>query len=573
MMKLQCAVLCNQDDTEVNEKLTSNLSERFDIQIFSLKDSPRALKDSLLSMAQLQLLILVAEEVPRPIQSLIHMLKKKRHFASVYIGGAAFQGARVIDLQEPLASLDNLQGLQRMFVFLAEAAKNSQYDALMHQAKIQLLTQLTQLTRTEITTDRCVGMLTESLATLCQAEYVYIFDKEFACEAAFEEMQCDIDTPAVIEQAIEEQKVKVLFDENSDDIVALRRVQENIAGSLTFPIIRNDEVLRVIHCYLPQEMLDFITLETISLVEQACHQLRIILERLDAQENLAAQHEELGQTLKALKETKAQLFQTEKLAAIGELAAGIAHEINNPLAFVSSNFQSLMKYVDTMGEVLSEHGEFLTKIKEVSSNEIDFSPIEKKQEQSNVEYILEDVDELIGDSKDGLKRIREIIDNLMSFSRKDSAVKQEYDLREGIESTLKILHAKLKHGVVVTTDFGSEKMITCNPGLLNQVFLNMVQNAADAMDGKGEIKITTRDEAGRFFISFRDNGPGIPEDVAAKVFDPFFTTKEVGKGTGLGLSISHTIIEEHEGNIVINSVPGEFTEFLISLPLTSKIAA
>ncbi len=571
MTKLQCCVLFDADAPQNIEELKDSLVEHFDIAQFPISESPRALKNHLLSLDPLHLLLVVSETVPKQFIGLSQMLKKKRQFASVYIGGAAISGPRVIDLHEPLSSLDNLASLNRMLIFLAEAAQNSQQDALMHKAKIQLLTQLTQLTRAETTTDRCVGMITDSLAMLCQAEHVYIYDENLECR--FEEgAVCEFDTPAAIGQAVDEKKVKVQFDEESADIVALKRIQDNVAGSLTFPIICGDEVLRVIQCYLPQEMLDLITLETISLVEQACHQLRIILERIEAQRTLKVQHEELGQTLKALKETKAQLYQTEKLAAIGELAAGIAHEINNPLAFVASNFQSLMKYVDTMSEVLTEHGAFLNKIKEMASEDIDFSPIEQKQEQSDVEFILEDVDDLIGDSKDGLNRIREIIDNLLSFSRKDSIEKQAYNLHDGIQSTLKILHAKLKHGVVVTTDFADDRQVVCNPGLMNQVFLNLVQNAADAMEGKGEIKISTKFDKDRLFISFRDNGPGIPDDVAAKVFDPFFTTKEVGKGTGLGLSVSHSIIEQHQGNIEVKSVLGEFTEFLITLPLVAKAA-
>ncbi|MFK7885355.1 MAG: sensor histidine kinase [Gammaproteobacteria bacterium] len=500
------------------------------------------------------------------------MLKKKRKFASVYIGETNFQGTRLIDLHEPSSALNNLHSLDRMFLFLAEAAKHSQQDAAMHRAKIQLLTQLTQLTRAEITTDLCVGMLTDSLATLCQADHVYIYDNQLQCQLPAEGNKRLRDTPAVIRQAVDEKKVKVVFDETSDDIAALKQTQANIAGSLTFPIICKDEVLRVIHCYLPQEMLDYITLETISLVEQACHQLRIILERIKAQENLKAQHEELSRTLTELKTTKAQLYQSEKLASIGELAAGIAHEINNPLAFVASNFQSLMTYVNTMADVLTEHGDFLQTLKQTTSTGIDFGPIEEKQKQSDVTFILEDVDELIGDSKDGLNRIREIIDNLLSFSRKDSIEKQDYDLREGIQSTLKILHTKLKGGVVVKTDFGSTRTLVCNPGLINQVFLNMVQNAADAMNGQGEIHIRTWEESDVLRISIRDNGPGIPRDIVTRIFDPFFTTKEVGKGTGLGLSISHSIVEQHQGRIEVDSAPGKFTEFLISLPLFAEAA-
>ena len=572
MTKLHCCLLCDQTDPQLVEKLEQDLSGRFEFHVMPVNESPRQLKTQLLEMEKLHLVLLICDDIPKPVQSLIHMLKKKRHFASAYVGDTNLQGPRFVDLHEPLSSLENTQAFHRVLTFLAEAAQHSQQDGLLQKAKIQLLTQLTQLTRTEISTDRCVSLITDSLTMLCNAEHVYIYDESLQCRHRTNADCVTFDPPASIEQAIDEKKVKVQFDENSPDIVALRNVQENIAGSMTFPIVCNDRVLRVIQCYLPQDMLDYITLETISLVEQACIQLRIILERLEAQKTLEQQHEELRLALRELQETKAQLYQRDKLAAIGELAAGLAHEINNPLAFIASNFQSLIKYVDTMADVLSEHGNFLNSIKEMASDQIDFSQIDEKRKQSDVQYILEDVDELIGDSRDGLNRIRDIIDNLLSFSRKNGVEKQEYNLHEGIQSTLKVLNSKLKHGIVVTTDFANDRTITCNPGLMNQVFLNVVQNAADAMGGKGEILIRTRYEPDRLLITIRDNGPGIAEDVIARVFDPFFTTKEAGKGTGLGLSISHSIVEQHEGSITIESEVGEFTEFTIALPLLSQAA-
>ena len=389
-----------------------------------------------------------------------------------------------------------------------------------------------------------------------------------------------------IQEAINEQKVKVSFSENSPDIRALKQLDPTIAGSLTFPILCNDNVVSVIQCYLRQSMLDTITLETLSLIEQACHQLRIILERLSAQQALEQQHAELTQTLADLHSTKAQLYQTEKLAAIGQLAAGIAHEINNPLAFVASNFQSLMSYVDTMGKVLNEHASFLNSISSVAAQEIDFSGIETTCEQSNINFILEDVDDVVADSQDGLNRIREIIDNLLSFSRKDMSENEDFDVHEGIMTTLKLLRVKLQTGISITTDFKSLRRLKCKAGLLNQVFLNLIQNAADALtdeadkrfSGKSdngdkgqsaEISIKIWDTPTHLHLSFRDNGTGIPEDVINKIFDPFFTTKDVKKGTGLGLSISHSIIEQHQGSITINSTLGEYTEFLISLPFVT----
>lgn len=570
MNKLQCCIFSDEQNNQVCEQLNSALKEVFDLTLFSVDESPRALKNALLALPQLHLVIVVSNDVSKPIYSLLHMVKKKRQYACAYFGSSGFTGPRLFDLKEPPLTADNMHSSKRMLSFLGDAASHSQNEAAMHNAKIHLLTQLTKLTRAEITSERCVSMLAESLAMLCRSEYLYICDDKSHCKPAFEAMRFHLETPPVIQQAIDEKKVKVLFDDTAPDIIALRTVQANIAGSLTFPIICNTQVLCVIQCYLPQEMLDSITLETISLVEQACHQLQIILERLDAQKNLEIQHQELEKTLVELQTTKSQLYQTEKLAAIGQLAAGIAHEINNPLAFVASNFQSLMQYVDTMADVLSEYGDFMGVVKEKVTGQIDFTDIDNKKKESDVDFILEDVDDLVADSKDGIDRIREIIDNLLLFSRKDAADTQEYLIEEGLQSTLKLLNTKLKDNIVVKTDYAPGLKVQCKPGEINQVFLNILQNAVDAIDGAGEITIRTRAENDRVIISLKDNGPGIPEDVQLKIFDPFFTTKEIGKGTGLGLSISHGIIEQHAGSIAINTEAGQFTEFVISLPVSGS---
>ena len=567
MIKLQCCILTDEENEHLSDNLKNAIKDNFDVTLLSLSDSPRVLKNTLLSAEQLQLVVVISAEVPKVIYSLLHMVKKKRHFACTYFGRAVFAGPRVFDLQENSLSAESISASKRMLEFLGDAAFHSQKEAAMHNAKIHLLTQLTQLTRSEITTEHCVRMLADSLAMLCQADYLYICDDNLVCKPAFESMQYELEAPAVIQQAIDEKKVKVLFDETASDIVALRQVKANIAGSLTFPIICNNDVLCVIQCYLPQEMLDSITLETISLVEQACHQLRIILERLSAQKNLEIQHKELEQTLIELQTTKTQLYQTEKLAAIGQLAAGIAHEIKNPLGFVASNFQSLMQYVDTMAQVLGEYSQFMGAAKEKVSGQIDFTAMETKTKESDVEFILEDLDDLIADSKDGIDRIREIIDNLLLFSRKDSIEAQEYNVEKGLKSTLKILNTKLKDGIEVTSEFAPDLNVYCKPGEINQVFLNILQNAADALGGRGEIAIKTKVENGKAVICLRDNGPGIPEDARSKIFDPFFTTKDEGKGTGLGLSISHGIITQHKGTIEVNTETAKFTEFVITLPL------
>ena len=579
MTSLHGCIITDEPHLTIIDDLIEDLAEQISMTVLSINESPRNVKTQILAMESVQLILVVSNNLPKSMTSLLQMLKQKKQFACAYIGQTELDGSRIFDWQESFSAIPDLLSSKGMLMFLADSARHRQKEVLMHEAKIHLLTQLTQLTRSEITIDHCVGMLKDSLTMLCQAPYVSIYHEGMSCEMFANDSSCAVmradaqsTIPDVVQQAITEQKVKVSFDETTSDIVEIRCFDSTIAGSLTFPIICNGKVMSIIQCYLSQDMLDTITLETISLIEQACHQLNIILERLEAQHTLVIQHNELAKTLKELQTTKAQLYQTEKLAAIGQLAAGIAHEINNPLAFVASNFQSLMKYVDTMAEVLNEHRNFLHTIKSVTEQKIDFSVIEDKQRQSNLAFILEDVDDLVADSKDGLDRIREIIDNLLSFSRKDDNELQAYDIHAGVTSTLKILNAKLKKGVEVETDFRSERTVMCQPGLINQVLLNIVQNAVDAMDGQGKIMISTYDTDDDFIISVRDSGPGIPDGVVRQIFDPFFTTKEVQKGTGLGLSISHGIIEQHQGRITVNTELGVFTEFMITLPAKELVA-
>jgi two-component system NtrC family sensor kinase len=193
--------------------------------------------------------------------------------------------------------------------------------------------------------------------------------------------------------------------------------------------------------------------------------------------------------------------------------------------------------------------------------------LEAAKEDVDYDYMMKDLPKLIRSCQDGAKRVRDIVLNLKNFSRSDELERKEYNLEEGLESTIQILKSELKNRIEVHKSFGTIPEVYCYAGQINQVFMNIISNAVQSIEGKGDIWIETKKKGLEIIISIRDNGKGIPPKVLNKIFDPFFTTKPVGQGTGLGLSISYGIIEKHQGQILVDSEEGKGTEFKIILPL------
>lgn len=272
---------------------------------------------------------------------------------------------------------------------------------------------------------------------------------------------------------------------------------------------------------------------------------------------------ELDGAYQQLKATQSQILQQEKMASVGQLAAGVAHEINNPMGFITSNLSTLKRYQEKLTIYLQQLEEWL---KDQASDEI-LEQQKKLKKKQKIAYILEDIEDLIEESNDGAVRVRDIVQNLKSFSRVDQTEFTQADINECLESTLAIAMNEVKYKASVEKDFGELPLLPCYPQQLNQVFLNILVNAAQAIEENGEIKIKTWNENDLVKIAISDNGSGIPEDIREKIFEPFFTTKDVGKGTGLGMSISYDIIKEHQGQIKIDSAIGQGTTFTIELPV------
>ena len=267
--------------------------------------------------------------------------------------------------------------------------------------------------------------------------------------------------------------------------------------------------------------------------------------------------------LEKLKNSQSQIMQQEKMASIGQLAAGVAHEINNPTGFISSNLSSLGTYIRKFKEFIEFQADILAGF---NDSKID-QEIALKRKKMKIDYLLEDIDDLIRESLDGTQRIKTIVTNLKSFSRVDEQEYKYAEINECLETTLNIVWNELKYKSTMEKDYGDVKPIECFPQQLNQVFMNLLVNAAHAIEKKGTISIKTWQDDEFLYVSISDTGSGISPEHLNRIFEPFFTTKDVGKGTGLGLSIVYDIVtKNHKGDITVESEKGKGTTFTVKLP-------
>ena len=264
-----------------------------------------------------------------------------------------------------------------------------------------------------------------------------------------------------------------------------------------------------------------------------------------------------------LEQANRQLLQSEKLAAIGQLAAGVAHEINNPVGYVYSNLQSLGTYLEDLFRLTDAVGS--------GASLDDLSAIKKNIDYS---FLKDDLKDLLAESREGIERVKTIISAMKDFSHIEDEEFKLADLHRGIETTLNVVNNELKYKATVIREFGDLPEVECISSQINQVIMNLLVNAAQAIEDFGEIIIRTRCEGDWAIVEIEDSGKGIAGDDLHRIFEPFFTTKPVGKGTGLGLSLSFNIVQKHNGSITAENAPsGKGTCFRISLPLKQPGAA
>jgi two-component system NtrC family sensor kinase len=302
--------------------------------------------------------------------------------------------------------------------------------------------------------------------------------------------------------------------------------------------------------------------------DQEEENLKLREELVSTTMDIQKQKRELELTVENLKLAQSQLIQSEKMASVGVLTAGIAHELNNPINFMSGNVHPLQQDLEEVFTLLEKYEQTISK------NDLGgyFGEVDELKEEMDFSYLIKEIYSLLKGIEEGANRSSEIIKGLRSFSRLDDEACQIYDIHEGIDSSLVLLQNKIiDKKILVRKDYGDFEGVECFPSKFNQVIMNILTNSLQAMEaGSGELFIQTVSSAIGVKIIIKDNGKGMPPDVKEHIFDPFFTTKEVGKGMGLGLSISYGIIEKHNGNIDVISEPGKGTEFIISLPRTQS---
>ena len=372
------------------------------------------------------------------------------------------------------------------------------------------------------------------------------------------------------------QNIPVIFISALDDIFdKIKAFKVGGIDYITKPFHAEEVLSRVkthITLYKLQKQLQEKTVNQ----EREIQDKNLILEQMI--ERLESTNQELQERLEQLKKTQLQLVQSEKMATLGQVVAGVAHEINNPVGFIEGNISHALEYVEALIHLVSLY-----------QNKLSTPDPEIKEyiEEIDLNFLIEDFPKTIASMKQGVDRICNISAALRTFSRGDNDQKVGFNIHDGIDSTLLILKHRLKDDgknsvIKVIKEYGELPEINCFPGKLNQVFMNIIANAIDALEesnfGKtfeeikatpSQITITTEvdSENQQIIIRIRDNGIGMKEEVKQKIFDHLFTTKGVGKGTGLGLSISRQIVEEkHGGKLTLNSAPGVGTEFEIALP-------
>lgn len=300
-------------------------------------------------------------------------------------------------------------------------------------------------------------------------------------------------------------------------------------------------------------------------VERALERRALIRDGKRYKAALERRNEELASQKTELIRLQAQLIQSEKMASLGQLAGGVAHELNNPAGFIHSNMESLDQSAADLRQLLAVY-------EQVPLSPEFTSRVNAVKKSIGFESLLSEMSSIIDDCSEGARRIRDIVLNLRTFSRLDEAEVKQIDIHEGIDSTIRLVSQYYSSNhITVERDYGAVPLVECFAGQLNQVWMNLLTNAAQAIGrGPGKVRIETRVQDGMLVVRISDTGAGInPEDVN-RIFDPFFTTKPVGEGTGLGLSIIYGIIQKHGGGINVESVPGKGTTFTTRIPLKAQ---
>lgn len=369
---------------------------------------------------------------------------------------------------------------------------------------------------------------------------------------------------AVIQYALRTQET-VLVDDVATDARFGRDPslgRRGVRSVLCLPVVKQGTTVAVL--YLENRlMVRAFTPERVGLLEMLAGQAAVSLENArlveHLEERVRVRTAELEETLENLRRAQRQMVETEKMASLGQLTAGVAHEINNPVNFMVSSVPSLRRDIEDVLDVVARYRE--------GAARGDWRAAETLAETLDLPLLEEEIRQLLQGIEEGSRRTAEIVRGLRSFSRVDEGDVKPIDVREGLESTLMLLKKQYHPRIAVERDYGEVPPVECYPGQINQVFMNLLVNAIQAISDTGRIRIQVRAEGDEVVMRFQDSGPGIPPEIVSRIFEPFFTTKPVGVGTGLGLSISYGIIQRHHGTMTVETEPGRGTTFTVRMPI------
>lgn len=525
--------------------------------------------------------------------------------------GLANQDIRIALIHEPSFHLDEIswmEGFRANICLSADIKKQSfilatlnreidtyvhiETNKRQHDAETDMLMCITQFSRDKESLQDLLKTFSNSLSTLCYSPcgfHIKIRKDNLGiidfCSNSNEDLVKNLSIslglptiPDYLKITLNEKKPQInLLPENISLKLIEEKIGTKIGSYLTFPISVYDNTIYLLMYFIPENQMDKVSMKQINVINKACEQLTMLLERRQAENSLKKQYSRLKTTLIDLKTTKEELKQQEKMANIGQMAAGIAHEINNPLSFVMSNFSSMDEYLTSIIQLQDLQSKFLDSIEIGQDNKIQElkNNISKFQQEEDIDFVLGDIRAVVSESHKGLKRVKNIITDLKSFTYSQSTELEVCNITEAINDTLKVLSYDLSDTITIEKRLSELPSFLAHNGLMQQVLTNLIKNAGQALiqadSPTPKITISTLHKNTSVYITIEDNGPGIPIEARNKIFEPFYTTKTVGEGTGLGLSVTFNIIKKLGGTIRMESEEQEFTRFIISFPIQEKV--
>ena len=545
----------------------------------------REAKNALKNTTSLMLVIdLLDGSETRDAQKIIKSIPMNANFYLVLLTEGGQHTIGHINVDEIITSYEQLSTQHYRLVNLYNLIDKKDEQASQLQSQTDLLLSINHFAQFKIPWKTLLSDFALSLSAFCGAASVFLYDNKHQILSQVLSDNNDLPSDFLVSESMAQElalSVRPLTQLAQPNVNLMieptveQRLSEEIGidieAILSFPLVVYDQNYQTIICLIDEKQMSKVSVQQIDIMKEAAIQLRILIERRVAESKLKSQFQRLKNTLQELQTTKEQLVHSDKMAAVGKLAAGIAHEINNPLSYVLGNLEPLDDYIKTISKLLSMHEELLGQLGESiseSSNDLK-QQIVQEQEEEDLDFVLEDIKAIVDNSKDGLLRVKDIINDLSSFSRQQPLELQAFCLSDLLEETVRLMKFEVSEGIelkIVSNEFIE---IEAQRGFTQQILTNLVKNAIHALQDAavegGVINLSYELVGESVNISIEDNGPGIPEEIQKSIFTPFFTTKGVGKGTGLGLSVSYNLAKKMNGSLSLTSEVGK-TKFILSLP-------